>query len=241
MKKFIIIGIVVFLLAMIVTIPASVAAKLLPSHLVANQFQGSLWNGSASSFSVNQLNLGSVEWKVKPSCFLLFQLCADINQSHHDLNSSFLLKLSSSIKIENLNASGDANILNTAVENYGITLAGDFQADLPQLSMIENRINTIEGELNFSSLSVNGVLRVVLGELTSNFEPQEKHTLIRVSNQKGHVDLAGVIQLFHDMSYELDLNIRQNQYSTDAVINGMQYIGDGRSDGSRRIQQSGQL
>ena len=241
MKKYIFIGLLVFLFAMLVTIPASIASKVLPNHIAASQYRGNIWDGSAISFSVDNLNLGSVKWKVKPSCFLVLKLCADIKQSNHDLNSSFLLKLRGSTDLENLSASGDASILNTLVNRYGITLAGDFEADLTQLSIAENRIQTIDGDMRFSSLSINGVLRVLLGDLNSQFEPQEEHTLIRISNDQGHVDLSGIVQLFNDMSYELDMSISKNQMSTDAVINGMQFIGDQQSDGSVRLQQNGKL
>ena len=241
MKKYILIGCLVFLFAILATIPASIAAKLLPNNISASRYQGNLWNGSASAFTVDQLNLGSVQWEVKPICFLMFKLCADIKQNNPELSSTFSLKLRNTTDLENLNASGDARILNSLVNKYGITLAGDFQADLAQLSFAENRIQNIDGDMQFSSLSVNGVLRVLLGDLSSEFEPQDEHTLITISNDQGHVDLSGIVQLFHDMSFELDMNIRQNQQSSEAVVNGMQFIGAQQADGSVRLQHNGKL
>ena len=93
MKKFIVIGILVFLVSMLVYLPASIASKLLPENIVANQFHGNLWNGSASSLSINNTNLGSVNWEVKPSCFIVLKLCADIKQNHPSASSSFMLKM----------------------------------------------------------------------------------------------------------------------------------------------------
>lgn len=241
MKKYILIGSLVFLFTMLVMIPASIASKLLPEHISANHYQGNLWDGSASSLVLDKMNLGSVKWNIKPGCFLLLKLCADIQQNNNDLTSSFTLKMRNSTELENLTASGDAGILNEIVSKFGITLAGDFEADLEQLSFSGNQIENINGDMKFSSLTVNGVLRVLLGDLNSKFEPQEEHTLIRISNREGHVDLSGIIQLFKDMSYELDMHVRQNNLSTDAVKNGMQFIGDMQSDGSVRLQQNGKL
>lgn len=241
MKKYILIGSLVFLITMLVMIPASIASKLLPEHISANNYQGNLWDGSATSLVVDKLNLGAVKWNVKPSCFLLLKLCADIEQNNNDLTSSFTLKMRNSTEIENLSASGDARILNDIVNKFGITLAGAFEADLKQFSFADNQIENINGDMNFSSLAVNGVLRILLGDLNSNFEPHDEHTLIRISNSEGHVDLSGIIQLFNDMSYELDMHVRQNNLSTEAVKNGMQFMGDVQSDGSVRLQQDGKL
>ena len=241
MKKYIFIGVFVFLLAMLVTIPASIAAKLLPNNIIASHYQGNIWNGSANSFTIDQVDLGSVKWDIQPSCFLVLKLCADIKQNNENLNSSFLLKVSGNTDLENLNVSGDASVLNAIVEKYGITLAGDFEADLAQLSLIENRIQNIDGDIRFTSLSVNGVLRVLLGDIDSVFEPQDQHTLIRISNDQGHVDLSGIVQLFDDMSFDLDMDIRHNQRSSDAVVNGLQFIGDQQSDGSVKLKKNGKL
>lgn len=241
MKKFILIGVIFFLISLVVTIPASVASKLLPGHISARHYHGNLWNGSATSLTIDNLNLGSVAWKVKPSCLFFLNFCANIEQHNPDLSSSFLLKQSTTTQLENLNASGDARFLNTIMDNYGITLSGQFEADLSNLSFSAKRIHTINGDMRFSSLSVNGVLRVLLGNLSSQFEPRDEHTLISITNNEGHVDLSGVVQLFQDMSYVMELNVRKNQRSTDAVINGMQYIGDRQSDGSVKLVQNGKL
>ena len=241
MKKYIFIGGLVFLISMLVMIPANIAAKLLPNHIRAQQYEGNIWQGSAASLTVNKVNLGSVKWDVRPTCFLLLKLCANIKQNHHDFSSSFLLKMRNSTELENLIASGDASVLNNMVSQYGITLAGGFEADLDEVTFSDDRIENIDGDMKFSSLAVNGVLRVLLGDLNSTFEPQDEHTLIQINNDQGHVDINGIVQLFEDMTYDLDMQIRQNEQSSDAVKNGMQYIGDRQADGSIRLQQNGKL
>lgn len=241
MKKFIFIGGIVFLITILTTIPASIASKLLPKHISADNFSGNLWEGSASSFTIDQNNLGLLKWKIKARCFLLFKLCADIQQRNYDISSDFSLSLGSITTFENLQASGNTTILNTLLKQYGITLAGDFYLDLDELSIKDDRIHSIDGLAQFNSLSVNGVLRVLLGNLNSTFEPQDTHTLVEISNQEGHIDLSGNAQLFEDMTYQLDMKIKQNNKSTEAVVNGLQFIGDQQADGSRRLQHDGKL
>jgi len=241
MKRYILIGFIVFLITILFTIPASIASKLLPKHITASQFDGNIWQGSASTFTVNKLNLGSVKWEIQPSCFFILKLCADIQQTNHQLSSSFSITLRNSTVFKNLYATGDARVLDSLVNKFGITLTGDFEADLNKLSITERRIDNIDGDIRFEKLAINGVLRVLLGNLDSRFVPQDNYTVVSLANQQGHVDLSGMANLFEDMSYELDMSIRQNQLSTDAVINGMQFIGDQQSDGSVRLKHNGKL
>ncbi|MFK7793742.1 MAG: type II secretion system protein N [Gammaproteobacteria bacterium] len=241
MKKYIFIGTAVFLLAMIAYIPASVAAKFLPNNIIASQFQGNLWNGSAASLVVNKIDYGSVKWKVKSSCFLLLKLCADINQSHGDVESKFHLKMRGSTEINDLTANGNADILSPLVKDYGISLSGNFDADIQDIQFDANGIQRLEGNMNFSTLDVNGVLRLSMGDVNSVFEPMSDHTHIDINNSQGHIDLIGAVQLFHDMKYDLDIKARQNESSSEAVINGLKFVGELQSDGSVKIQQSGKL
>lgn len=241
MKKFIFIGIAVFLLAMVAYIPANVAAKFLPNNIVASQFKGNLWNGSAASFIVDKIDYGSVEWKIKSSCFLIFKLCADIQQSHTDVESSFHLKMRSATEINNLVANGNAKILSPLVNDFGISLAGYFDADMENIQFDANGVQRLQGNINFSALDVNGVLRLSMGDVSSVFEPMIDRTQIDINNSDGHIDLAGEIQLYNDMKYQLDMVASKNINSTEAVINGLNYVGERQADGSIRLQQSGSL
>ena len=241
MKKYIFIGVAVFLLAMIAYVPASVAAKFLPNNIVASQFQGNLWNGSAASFVVDKIDYGSVKWKIKSSCFLLLKLCADINQSHTDIESAFHLKMRGATEINNLIASGNAEILSPLVKDYGISLSGNFDADMQDVQFDASGIQHLRGNINFSTLDINGVLRLSMGDVNSVFEPMSDYTQIDINNSQGHVDLVAAIQLYNDMRYELDAKASKNESSTEAVINGLKYVGESQPDGSVSIQQSGQL
>ncbi len=241
MKKYIFIGIVVFLLAMVAYVPASVAGKLLPKNIIAEQFHGNLWHGSAASITINQVNYGSVKWKINPSCFLLIKLCAEIKQNHTDITSSFLLKSRGATEINDLMVSGNSQALNPLVKNYGITLTGDFNADVDKIKYDDGGIHHLQGNMNFTDLSLNGVLRLSMGNVDCVFEPASEYTQIDINNNQGHVDLDGSIQLYNDMKYQLNINVHQNANSTDAVVNGLNYIGERQSDGSVKLESSGNL
>ncbi len=239
MKKYIFTGAAVFLCAMIAYVPASVAGKFLPNNIVANQFQGSLWNGSAASFVVDDIDYGSVKWKIKSSCFLILKLCADIKQNHIDIDSSFSLKMRRQTEINNLIARGNVMVLNSVFKNFGVSLTGDFDANMQEIQFDTNGIQRLHGKINFSSLNINGVFRLSMGDVSGVFEPMNDYTQIDIKNSQGHADLVGTIQLYNDMRYQFDMNAKKNASSTEAVINGLKFMGALQEDGSFNLQHSG--
>lgn len=241
MMKYIAIGAITFLASMLVFVPASTASHFLPSNIIGDKFQGNIWQGSAGSLRVNNIDIGSISWKIKPACFITFKLCADVVQNHDRARSSFKINVRNNIELYDLQASGDTAMLGALLTNYGITTSGDFEANLSKAFFRGNRIETIEGNILFSSLVLNGVLQVAMGDVNSVFLPQTDHIQIDIKNNNGHIDMSGVVQLFTDMSYEVDMQLRQNANSNESVVNGMQYLGKKQADGSVRLQQKGQL
>ena len=241
MKKYVFIGVVVFLSSLLMLVPASMASKLLPNHIIGHDYQGNIWQGSAASLQVNNLDLGSVAWTVKPLCFFTIKLCAHVRQNNERLNSTFDIKLGSRIELRNLQAAGDTAMLGSLMQKYGITPSGEFEANVNKASFYGNRLETIEGNIQFISLVLNGVVRISMGDVDSIFLPQTDHTKIDIANNNGHVDLTGVVHLFTDMRYELDMQLRQNANTDESIANGMSYIGQAQADGSRRVQQKGKL
>ena len=151
------------------------------------------------------------------------------------------MKTRGSIEIYNLVAKGNTQVINPLVKNYGISLLGEFDADMDKISFNDNGIRHLQGNMNFSALDVNGVLRLSVGDVECVFQLEDEFTNIDVSNSQGHVGLYGTIQLYNDMRYQLDITANKNDKSTDAIVNGLKFIGELQEDGSVKLSQSGSL
>ncbi|MEM7304079.1 MAG: type II secretion system protein N [Pseudomonadota bacterium] len=241
MKKYIALGVTVFLVSLLVYLPSGAAAKYLPAGVTANQYHGNIWQGSAVGLNVNNIQLGTVHWEIRPACFLTFRLCADIVQAHDNLNSQFTLKVSNSIEMDNVFAEGNAMILNALLQRYGITSTGEFKADLDKVSFNASHVEAIEGQINFTPLVINGVVRVHMGNVNSRFETFDDHTRIMINNNNGHLDLNGAIKVFENLTYHADMKLKQNERSSEMISNGLKYVGNIQSDGSVHVEQKGRL
>lgn len=60
------------------TLPASLAARLLPAAVHAEDFSGSVWHGSAGRITANAQDLGSIEWHLHPAALLRLRVGADL-------------------------------------------------------------------------------------------------------------------------------------------------------------------
>ncbi len=58
-----VIGVLVFLLAGIYTLPASLLAARLPGTVRMTGVSGTVWNGQATGVTANGLDLGTVNWQ----------------------------------------------------------------------------------------------------------------------------------------------------------------------------------
>jgi Type II secretion system (T2SS), protein N len=73
------IGLAAVLAVIIATLPASLAARLLPASVHAEDFSGSLWHGSAGRISVNGRDAGAVEWWLHPLPLFGMTVAADLH------------------------------------------------------------------------------------------------------------------------------------------------------------------
>ena len=241
MIKYIAIGVTVFALSFLAMVPASMASRFLPENIAGYNYHGNLWNGSADSLRINNVDIGTVKWAIKPACFFLLKLCATIDQYHAQVSSQFEIKLRNNIELRNLRANGDAAMLTSVLKNYGITSSGSFSANVDKALIRNQRLESIDGNIQFNPLVLNGVIRISMGDVNSEFQTKADHTRINIENNNGHVDLSGFVQLFTDMRYQLDMNLRQNSKTDQSIADGMRYLGKAQPDGSIRLQQQGQL
>ena len=63
----------------LVALPASILNRFLAPSVVAGDFSGSLWHGSAGTISANAHNLGAVEWRLNPWPLLHLTLSVDLH------------------------------------------------------------------------------------------------------------------------------------------------------------------
>jgi hypothetical protein len=63
----------------IAALPASLVARFLPPSLVAEDFSGTVWHGSAGRLSIDGRDTGAFEWRLHPAALLRLAAEADVH------------------------------------------------------------------------------------------------------------------------------------------------------------------
>ena len=79
LRPIIAIGVVAVVGFVLLVLPASLVARFLPPQILAEDFSGTLWHGSAGKLTVNSRNAGACEWHIHPLALLALALDADIH------------------------------------------------------------------------------------------------------------------------------------------------------------------
>src|SRR5260221_5417896 len=78
-RPIVLIGLAAAAAVTIVSLPASIIARLLPPAVHAEDFSGSVWHGSTGKISVDARDAGALEWRVHPAALLGMELSADVH------------------------------------------------------------------------------------------------------------------------------------------------------------------
>lgn len=107
--------IVVYLIAMVVFLPAKVVYWApLPSNVSLTQAQGTLWQGSLGEVQVQGVSFNNVAWDWHVSDLLLGKVTVDINipERNNSINLDAMVSAGlSSVAVQQLDAAGELNTL----------------------------------------------------------------------------------------------------------------------------------
>jgi hypothetical protein len=78
-RPLIVIVVLAVVLVILLTLPASLVKHFLPPSVIADDFSGSLWHGSAGTLIINTRNAGAIEWRLHPASLLALTLSADLH------------------------------------------------------------------------------------------------------------------------------------------------------------------
>jgi Type II secretion system (T2SS), protein N len=84
---FVLLALIIASAAVILVLPASLAARFLPAQIHAEDFSGTLLHGAAGKIIVNGREAGAIEWQVHPLSLLRLAMLADV----HWVKVSFLI------------------------------------------------------------------------------------------------------------------------------------------------------
>lgn len=173
--KLVILFVVVYVLTLVVMLPARFAVSLapLPAGVNLHHVQGSVWRGRVGQVVTPDLTLHDISWQVRPWHVLTLNGVVDVQLARHDLNplagSARVIASPSTVQVIDARFTGDlAELLNLSPVSSPIALRGPVILQLNEYVVGQPVCEILDGEVQGFDLQ---------GEFNRRWQPLGDYTV----------------------------------------------------------------
>lgn len=247
LKKIIFIGLLSFLLAALWQLPLSFAkpyAEKMVAGLKLTGVSGTVWNGKAQNLTINDNNLGHIDWKVKPLQSLTsLSLKSTFNLSGKQISANGIAAVTPSKKliIDNTTFNVDASYLNAYQKHAKLT--GDIKGTINHTELdLDSKVKKLpilDAIIDWKQATVSSLLlNLSAGDYHIVITPDSEGLLITPSSKEAPLEINGKINLSNDWLLQPNIKLKSN----DQRISGMlKLAGKTQADGSTLINSKTNL
>lgn len=238
-------GVILYLLFLVISLPANVVWSLAPQQLkrsvIVSNLQGSAWSSRADSIIVNGIELGKTNWTLNPLLLFIGNLGGHITirNAMGEAQSSFVIQSDQLVELSNLKGEINATMLDPAFRPF--TFAGIIKSDLSTLELQRKARLIATGTLNWNNASITGVQEVALGNVLLNASPEAKGTRLQVSNEGGLIAISGDIRVAGNGRYTVNLLLSNRDKQRTDINTILSVLGRADAQGRVRFNQQGML
>jgi len=242
MKKIIFLSLLAFLLAALWQLPLSIAqpyVEKLVSGLTFGSTSGTVWNGKASNFKVNNNSLGEVSWKVQPIQSLIsFKLKTHFKITGDELNADGFagLGINKKLSLDNTRFDISSDYINRMQTNA--KLAGNITGDITHAVLSEKEVPQVKGIIDWNDGALSSPINLKPGNYKAIISPSSGDLDIKLSSNEAPVELGGDIKLIKDWTYSTNIVAKSSDPGIAAMLN---LAGQKQSNGSVVIKNKGDL
>ena len=235
-------GLIIFTGAIAYFAPASLIEKYLPGNISTAGLSGTVMKGNVQSLVIDKIGIQNTKWKANPLSLLTGKVQADVSINSSNIKGDFETTYAgSNVNTNDIDLNGELSLLSPYFERYGLTINGQFDAKFAKLYLKDGIPHHADGTLNTSNTTILGLFPLNLGNVNSEFSPQDDGFQINLNNQGGELDLSGVIYITESGVYNADLTLSKNSRTPDNVLKTVQLIGQKINEDSVKLIHKGQL
>ena len=241
-KKQLLISIFALLLMLIFQFPAITAINSInKNNLKVNGVNGTVWKGSASEISSNEIYLRQTKWKIVPSELLKGNLTFNI--STYPFNGQLKFNLNLDI-MNNLSATDiKGNFPNDTLEIIApfLGVSSEIDMNIKSLSLNNKGINQLEGQILLNNLVMKGISNRVLGSYKIDLFERNGEIYGSIDDVSGEVDIAATISLTLSGKYIIDGAVSAKQNTSNQVRATLSFLGAQNENGQRSFRFEGEI
>ena len=241
-KKQLLILLFALLLMLILQFPAiTVINSINKNNLKVNGVNGTVWKGSASEISSNEIYLRQTKWKIVPSELLKGNLTFDISTYPYNgqLKFNLILDLMNNLSATDIKGNFPNDILEIIAPFLGVS--SEINMNIKSLSLNNKDINQLEGQILLNNLVMKGISNRVLGSYKIDLFERNGEIYGSIDDISGEVDIAATMSLTLSGKYIIDGAVSAKQNTSNQVRTILSFLGAENENGQRSFRFEGEI
>ena len=241
-KKQLLILLFALLLMLILQFPAITAINSInKNNLKVNGINGTVWKGSASEISSNEIYLRQTKWKIVPSELLKGNLTFDISTYPFNghLQFNLILDLMNNLSATDIKGNFPNDILEIIAPFLGVS--SEIDINIKSLSLNNKNINQLEGQILLNNLVMKGISNRVLGSYKIDLFERNGEIYGSIDDVSGEVDIAATMSLTLSGKYIIDGAVSEKQNTSNQVRTILSFLGAENENGQRSFRFEGEI
>ena len=241
-KKQLLILLFALLLMLILQFPAITAINSInKNNLKVNGVNGTVWKGSASEISSNEIYLRQTKWKIVPSELLKGNLTFDISTYPYNgqLKFNLILDLMNNLSATDIKGNFPNDILEIIAPFLGVS--SEIDMNIKSISLNNKNISQLEGQILLNNLVMKGISNRVLGSYKIDLFERNGEIYGSIDDISGEVDIAATMSLTLSGKYIIDGAVSAKQNTSNQVRTILSFLGAENENGQRSFRFEGEI
>ncbi len=237
-------GVLVFLLFLLVKLPASIAYPLIKNSINGPDMyglEGTIWSGRAASLKTMEHTFRDARWEFHPLALLGgdIDMDIDIRDRQYPLKAAVSAGLNGDLEAQQLQGTLPAAILQQFPALALIRLSGELQLNIKHMLLVDNEARIADGEILLSQAHLQQPLQTKIGNILLNLSHQDNQVLVKIKDQQAPIGIDGMLTLQPGHKYNFRAKLKPGTNADNLLLTMLKNISRIEPDGTMNIQYQG--
>lgn len=235
------IAILVFVVTLLVRLPARTLVPLLPAQISCETPTGTIWRGACTQLRSGAVTLSGISWHIRPAGLLRGALAAELSSSDPKASGQASVELSAHQQLH-IRALSAQLPLRNGLSTLPRDLDGTVQVSVDDATLDHGELTALQGfvrvlQLRSESQSAD------LGSFELRFAPTPAGSPIQGSlhDLDGPLSVSGQLRLMRNGGYDLSGSVAARQNASPELVQALQLLGPADAQGRRMFSLAGSL
>jgi hypothetical protein len=241
LRAALILAAIVFLITLLVRLPARALLPLLPADVSCALPAGTVWNGSCEQLHIGTVGVSSLSWALHPLALLSLKIAADLDSRDPAANGQARVELSPNGHLEISGLSANVALPgNWALVPAGTS--GTLQLAIDAARIQDGHLVALAGKIDLQSIHLENPA-ADLGSFELLFAPANADAPMvgQLRDLNGPLAVSGLLQLSRSGAYDLEGSVAPRPGASADLAQALQLLGPPDAQGQRAFSLAGSL